>query len=73
MCIKQIKRGLALQAPFPSNSHTYHNKKQVEDRLLFCLAHSSYMTKLQSNSNAVPANYIESENYSTEAVLVLTA
>ena len=29
------------------------------------------MAKLQSNSNAVPANYIESEYYLTEAVLAL--
>ena len=73
MRIAQIKRGLATQAPFPSNSHTYHNKRQVEDRLLFYLVSVQPSTKLPSNSNAVPAYYIESEIHSTEAMLGLTA
>ena len=73
MCIAQIKRGLAKQAPFPSNSHTYLNKRQVEDRLLFCLVSVSPSTKLPPNSNAVPAYYIELGIHSTEAVLELTA
>jgi len=62
-----------MQAPFPSNSHTYHNKRQVEDRLLFCLVLGSPSTKLPSNSNAVPAYYIESGIHFTEAVRELTA